>query len=1137
MKKFFLILFLLSFGYASAQKVEMVYHFKEPNIISTDNYHQINFEGCKLHGEVGFPNLPYYPVSLLLPQGYKASSVDIIFSDFVEIEGEYTLYPAQRFIPYSRPDLIQFSKNEEIYRSANDYPTKSHSEVITQYLNGYAFALLNFTPLRYVPSTGKVEYASTVKVEINIVAEKSDHSSMIWNTPYNIKSISDLAQNPEMISSYKTRNTSLPGYDMLIITKDKYIKGFSPYIDYYNSIGIRTKIVGTKMIFSDIEGQDYQEKIRNYIKQEYQNEGISLVTLGGDVTIIPHKDFYSSVNDGELERYDIPADMYYSNLDGTWNDDGDDKWGEIEEADLLPEIGISRMSFTSNTTQETLIHKTLSYQCNPISHELRDIVLGSEKADDETYGGDYLELIIGYREDNDYATTGIPEDYHFNRIYAEHGTWSKANFMNAINYGSQSIHHVGHANPNYIAGMGINDITDDNFSSLNGIDNNFTYMYSHGCSCAAFDKVSIMERMTTINNFCFAIIGNSREGFYLAGETEGPAAHLHREMINAQYGNNQDILAMAVREAKIKTAPWAIDVSAYLWNIYCLNIIGDGAASIWIDKPYTPKVIHNSTIIAGNDSYEIVVRDNNDIAMQGIRCMIFKNDELIGSAITDSQGYANIIFEDNIENMTKSETLQLKINGPNIFPQTDDIIFIPDNSPYVTFINYHLNDDNNIIEHSETHSLDVTFKNSGLVADNNITATLSCDRPEYVNITKSVTQIDEIMGNSEINLKDAFAFEVSGHVPNETNVNFYITTTNGTESHQRTFNAKIYSPIFRLFKDKIEIDDSSSNGDNHIEAGESATIYFTMKNYGGCDAENISFKVICPSSDFYYDENETIIDNLAVSDTFTFAFTFTLDECTPDAYYELFLSTSSGEYNYYEPYYIVIGSDFETFETGDFSSHNWQFTNSDEIQWEIDNTDPYQGEYCAKAEFIGEDDGNTDLFIEVESIIDTEISFYKKLSTDNTYLTNCLTFYIDDKIINDWYGNIDWSKSSYKLPKGKHVLKWRFLSRKLYEESTDYAMIDNIVLPPSVTILDINITEEKIISIYPNPNNGTFYVEFPDNENYTIQIYDILGNKMYEQEDVIEKTLIGNERLKSGLYFVKAFSKNNIFTKKILVGN
>ena len=225
MKKLSIILFLLAATlFAQAQTIEQTYHFSQPFVSERDGYQQIGFQGCLPAGIVGEPILPWQSISLMLPQGQEAVSVNVEFFDYVELEGTFNLYPYQQPRPISSDKEIPFAKNESLYRSESIYPSARYNTVKTQYLNGIGMAFSGFTPVRYTPATGQVSYAQTVKVSIETQASRDDHSRKLWLTPENEASIKRLAQHPSMLSTYNKRGREIGGYDMLVITSEEWIR-------------------------------------------------------------------------------------------------------------------------------------------------------------------------------------------------------------------------------------------------------------------------------------------------------------------------------------------------------------------------------------------------------------------------------------------------------------------------------------------------------------------------------------------------------------------------------------------------------------------------------------------------------------------------------------------------------------------------------------------------------------------------------------------------------------------------------------------------------------------------------------------------------------------------------------------------
>ncbi len=379
-------------------------------------------------------------------------------------------------------------------------------------MNGYAIALSSFTPVKYNPASGQISFYQQVTVRVH-TTPNSNSSKALENLQHSetIKNrIEGFIQNPAVSKQYPIPSKSSDDYQLLIITTSQFESEFANLVDMYTNRGLKLQLVTKETINSTISGDDTQDKIRNFIIQEYQDNNVEFVLLGGDVEHIPYRGFYCYVESGSgYEDSDIPADLYYSALDGNWNDDGDNKWGEIGEDDLLPEIAVARFPFSNSTELANLINKSVSYQNSPVLGELTNALMAGEwlYSNPDTYGSDYLETLIGYQNENGYETWGIPGDYNYTKLYEVNSSWSANDLIAEINAGKQFVHHVGHANSNYVAYLSNSDITNANFSGANGTDHNFTIMQSAGCICGAFDDNDcIMEKMVNIQNFAVAVV-------------------------------------------------------------------------------------------------------------------------------------------------------------------------------------------------------------------------------------------------------------------------------------------------------------------------------------------------------------------------------------------------------------------------------------------------------------------------------------------------------------------------------------------------------------------------------------------------------------------------------------------------------
>ena len=1097
-----------------AQTVEMTYHFDNPKVTELRGYQQISFDGCMQTAVAGCPSLPYKAISLMLPQGAEAESIEVELSDFQEIEETISIFPYQPSRTMNNVGEKDLVVNEAIYASKSVYPIENHGVLTTQYKNGYGFAFSSFTPVQYIPSEGKVMYAKTVNVRVNTKVSKDDHSNMLWGTQEIKNTVKRLAQNPEMVEAYNTKGREVTEYDVLIITSSNFAEGYSEYCEYYNSIGLRNRIALTSDIYATMSGFDEQDKIRNYIIQEYQNCGIMMVVLGGDVNIIPYRGFFCQVQSSSLyESNNIPADLYYCGLDGTWDDNGNHHYGEPGEDDLLPEIGVSRMSFKTATDLQNMIHKTLSYQQNPVLGEFHKVILAGEHLHDNptSNGSDYLELLIGTHDDNGYTTVGYPTDYDFTKLYEELGTWSGSALKQAINAGTSYVHHDGHANSGYVAEW--YNVSNSDFSGANGETHNYTFFHSQGCDCGAFDEDCILEKMVTIQNFAVAVIGNSRYGWFNEGQTEGPGAHLEREMTDSQWGDRIGWLSLAHADGKCATAPWVtapgqFEEGALRWNFYDMNILGDGVVNVWLDEPITAVVDAPAQVVLGTQSFEVTVTDENGNGLKNYRCLIFMDGEVIAMGATDENGVAEIEFEGGLQNVGQ---MIMKIQGVDSYPVEYEMMAMPSDTPYVVYENYSLNGAEQI-EYAGTYAFNIDFKNVGNVDASNVTATMTCDS-DYVTMTQATVNIGDLAGHQSVSLENAFTFTVSDDVPNNTLVRFDIVCSDGTDIWESHFNTKIFAPEFSFVSAVIE---SPTTGPLH--PGDNGIVHFTFVNNGGAAVPAAEVRIFNSHAAITIPTTEWTFDEIAAGQEFTADMAFSLDENSQDGVmYQLFYSAYYGNYIVDDEYYLSVGLAMDGFETGDFTAYPWQSV-SPIYAWEVVTEDPYEGIYCARSSAIDNSE-TTSLYITINTAVTSEMSFYYKVSSEANY--DKLHFKIDGEEKDQWSGDISWSQATYTLTPGSHELRWEYSKDVSLSSGSDCAWLDNVVFAPATIITKVETVVEKNLAVYPNPVNDVLNIQLADKQSDVV-IYNSIGQVVRHYDNVSGNMQINVADLNAGMYFVKA---------------
>ena len=1145
MRNFTLLAFLLSILLTSqAEIIEKTYYFSSPEITQHKGYQQISFGNDLLTAKPGNPALPYSSVSLLLPPGQVAVSIEFIGENEVSLEGHYDLWPYQPSRPLSATDKAEFYKNENVYTSHDLYPSEQHGRLSTQFMNGYGFAFSTFSPVQYYPADGKVSYFQKVTIRITTTpGEKATAALQNLNSGKDVRNrVLSLAQNPEMISVYPEKTIrSDDAYELLIITTQQYEDSFGDLEDIYLTRGVRSHVFTTEYIQQNIDGQDLQEKIRNFIIQEYQESGTEYVLLGGDVELVPYRGFYCYVQSGSgYEDDDIPADLYYSALDGTWNDDGDDRWGEPDEDDLLPDIAVARFPFSNSTELSNLINKTISYQNSPVLGEFRHPLLAGEwlYGDPETWGMDYLQLLIGSHDDNGYTTIGIPEDYNIETMYEHDQSWSGSQLINHINQGIQFLHHVGHANETYVAHLDISDITDANFNVTNGVDHNFTLMQTHGCDCGAFDyNDCILEKMVTIHNFAAAVVGNSRFGWFNEGQTEGPAAHLHREMVDAMFHEQIPQIGKDFVECKIQTAPWVEaegqwEEGALRWNFYDLNVLGDPAMSIWNDEPIDIEVAYPSEVPVGIPSINVTVTSGGE-PMENFHCVIMKNGELRSLATTDENGLAVMTFDPTVDETGEASLI---VSGYDCLPDTNAMMFIPAEGAYVVYAESEVDDTqgngNGAIDYGESIWLNLGLENVGEAAAEGVEASLSTENP-WVTFTDNTETYGNIPAGETVTMEHAFAFDVADDIPDQVAIVFDLSATDGNDTWNSEFQIRANAPV--LSSANMIIDDSEGgNGDGLPDPGETITLTFAVSNVGHSACTDALATVSVNSPFVVFEDNTFNIGNLGVNDFTQVSFTADIDENTPmGTAVDLQLDLTTGAYSFSDHYYFSIGIVMEDFETGDLTAFEWNTGGN--APWFVTDEDPYDGAYCARSGDIN-DSQHSDLTITLETMGDGEISFFRKVSSEANY--DYLEFYIDGTRLGRWSGEQSWENFSFPVNEGNHILKWTYVKDMSVSDGSDCGWLDNIVFPATTTIISVEEnTPEDDFTIFPNPSNGTFYLNSTLLHQADVEVYDLSG-RVILQKSVQEPSGITKVQLDEkaeGLYFVRIQTNERAVVKKVVV--
>lgn len=619
-----IMLVIVSFSFianANEKSIENViklnYKFNKPfvNIINIEGtiYDRITLTDCYTAGNAGEPNIPSKGVYILLPPMSDVDEINVISKNKKHLEIKNEIDPISKPIPISNfKRSIVPEKNKEIYQKDEIYPGKLHSYVGVHSFRGYNILILLLHPMQYNPITKELYYYENLEVYVK-TKPKSDIGLYRGYENDNSEIIKKV-DNPEIVNLYKnemkTNPSSRDDYDLLILTTDSLKSGFESLKNAHNTKDVQTVI----KTLTDVGSND-PEDVRSYIKDAYLNMGVDYVLLGGDYDVFPTRILWVYGLDEETTPYEtyMPSDLYYSCLDGPYNYDGDNKWGEPEDGedggdvDLVADVYVGRACVDDSTDVSNFVTKTVAYiNKDPEDQYLKNACFLGEYMGDHgiaTWGGNYMDQLIDECTDDGYTTNGIPsENFTITKLYDrdwEGHDWPKSELMNEIDDGVHFINHLGHSSYEYNMKMYYEDVY-----ALSNTD--YCFIYSQGCMAGGFDSDyvdCIAEHFTVkTDTGAFAGIFNARYGWFWSDSTDGDSQRFHREYWDAVFREEIPQIGRANSDSKEDNLP-IIGRSCIRWCYYQTNLFGDPSLEFYEKEenqpPSKPQINGPKTGIVG----------------------------------------------------------------------------------------------------------------------------------------------------------------------------------------------------------------------------------------------------------------------------------------------------------------------------------------------------------------------------------------------------------------------------------------------------------------------------------------------------------------------------------------------------------
>lgn len=679
------ILSILS-SHALCETVEVNVEFPmaKLSVSSLNEYDQISFPGCYIASEVGAPALPQKSVYVSIPPDAKLEYVEVTGYTKEKLTGQFYVFPTQPFTPTSKYDASGFVGPDPAYYETDDpYPAEIVSETKSGYLSGYNIVGLAITPFEYRPLSKSLSLLVSVSLTLHL-APSQPSSLAVFHRGELVRQaceerVKRLVVNGDRVcspASYPSPMATFDTAECVIVTGSSYVSEMEPLAEWMTKKGYRTEVHSVPSITGSYSGQDTQEKIRNFLKDCYSTKGIGWVILGGDTSVVPARIAYSFDVEGDGFTYDdyLQCDYYYSDLDGTWNDDGDDRWGEVtpDNIDMYADVLVGRLPFDTLSEASNVVEKTLTYEGVgstqlPTDYQ-KKLLMFACQLDEATWGGDCKDVVESY--------AGIPGDYTVTKRYDRDSTSGKSNVIASINSGYNLINNAGHANYSLMSAKYTGTKEYLYRGDMDGLSNapRYSILYSIGCWAAALDYDSMGEHFVNApNGGGVAFLGNSRYGWFSPGYPGyGPSDAFDQEFFSSIFNHNTFELGEALSDSKqvfVSYSKASYSGSKYYrWVLYGLNLLGSPTTRVWTSTPAQMSASYDDSFEVEGSQFDVYVTSGGPL--QSALVCLYKEDEVFETANTGSDGWAHITVSPSA---TSEGTMYVTVTKQNYLPHTGSV--------------------------------------------------------------------------------------------------------------------------------------------------------------------------------------------------------------------------------------------------------------------------------------------------------------------------------------------------------------------------------------------------------------------------------------------------------------------------------
>lgn len=238
---------------------------------------------------------------------------------------------------------VDFGSDQQLHRSEPDQPTADDA----RYLFLRDDSMLSYPAVELI---GELQAGTTRLAEL-LIRDKEIRGMSVREVQQVSFSLGGQPVTQRQWSTTPPQRTSVSaasenGNENLLIITGRELRDVADSIaSYHRLFGHVVTISEIEHILQSSDGRDNPERFRNWLRMQTLPAGTALLLVGDEqsipIRLVSHLTRSTAPTTDQL----IPCDLYYADLTGDWNLDGDSIWGEPygDGVDLIPELRVGRL--------------------------------------------------------------------------------------------------------------------------------------------------------------------------------------------------------------------------------------------------------------------------------------------------------------------------------------------------------------------------------------------------------------------------------------------------------------------------------------------------------------------------------------------------------------------------------------------------------------------------------------------------------------------------------------------------------------------------------------------------------------------------------------------------------------------------